>query len=98
MSEELPYDKQILIRIAQIAMGALPVTFSEYGQQIWDAFRAGRDYEKLMHIGPPQNESPEALRDAVQDFIDYFNNDNVTFPLRIALEANVLYAGRSNHG
>jgi len=47
MSEER-YDETILVQIAQIAMGPLPTDFSAFGKMIWDAFRSGREYEKIV--------------------------------------------------
>jgi hypothetical protein len=52
------YEKELLAQVATSAMGPIPTVPSDFGRIVWDAFRAGRDYEKLQQAKIPKVEQP----------------------------------------
>ena len=58
MTTELTEDQATLVQIAQMAMGELPRTYTEFWHIVWDAFVLGQHYEQVKPNttkGPPSD-------------------------------------------
>ena len=51
---ELTEDRATLVQVAQMAIGEIPRTYSEFCSIVWEAFRLGRHYEHMK-----QNEAKD---------------------------------------